>query len=645
MFRGAMDEQEREPRPIVRNLRWLSVLLAAVLVAAFLVAVTVPPSGIQRWIAVSIAVVVALGGTLAFSQWARGIVDKAQQRLVRQNEELASLTLLAGRRAEQLAALNDAAVSLTSDLTLEAVLQKVVDLSREVVSARYGALGVLGSRGEIERFITSGISAEERSRIGAAPQGKGVLGALLREGKPLRIADLSRDSRSAGFPPQHPTMTSFLGVPVAYKGRVIGNLYLTDKQGGQEFSREDQEALSLFASQAATAIENARLYEEERRRADEWKALFQLGALVAASLDIPSLFSTIVERAQQLLGTEVAMLSLLSPDGNELVVTASTGLRTEAMRSFRWRIGESVSGVVFSTGEPVIVEDYSRDPRLRTPPLGAIVDEGLASWIVTRFAAKGKALGALHVANRSPTRFSRRDAELLQSFANLAAVAVENAELYGRVQQLAVLEERDRIGMDLHDGVIQSLYAVGLNLEGSAEDVHERPSDVRSRLEKAIGDLNQVIKDIRNYIFNLRPADLSRSDIVQSLSDLIKEVRSSSLLDATLEVNGNSYPAVSEEQTVNLYHIAQEALRNTQKHAQATSVVARLDGDATRLRLSITDNGLGFDATRPVEPTHRGLLNMAERARSIGSRLEIRSEPGKGTCVYVEVPLPSGGEA
>lgn len=640
-----MDEQAYRPRPLIRNLRWLSVLLAAVLVAAFLVAVTASPPGTVRWIAVSIGVIAALGGTLAFSQWAFRVVTAAQRSLVRQNEELASLNLLARRRAEQLAALNDAAVSLTSDLTLEAVLQKVVDLSREVVGARYGALGVLGPGGEIEQFITSGIEAEERARIGAPPQGKGILGALLREGKALRIGDISQDPRAAGFPPHHPPMTSFLGVPIAYKGRVIGNLYLTNKQGGQDFSQEDQEAVTLFASQAATAIENARLYEEERRRADEWKALFQLGALVAASLDLPSLFSTIVERAQQLLGTEVAMLSLLSPDSNELVVTASTGLRTEAMRSFRWHIDDSVSGVVFSTGEPVIVEDYSRDPRLRTPPLGAIVEEGLASWIVTRFAAKGKTLGALHVGNRSPTRFSRRDAELLQSFANLAAVAVENADLYRRVQQLAVLEERERIGMDLHDGVIQALYAVGLNLEGSAEDVHDHPGDVSSRLEKAIGDLNQVIKDIRSYVFNLQPADLSRSDLVESLSSLIREARTSSLLDAALEVNGDSYPALSEEQTVNLYHIAQEALSNVQKHAQATSVVTRLDGDATCLRLSITDNGVGFDATRPLGSTHRGLLNMTERARSIGAQFELRSEPGKGTSVRVELPLPSGGEA
>jgi two-component system sensor histidine kinase DevS len=639
-----MEDPSYVSRSSLSSLRWLSMSLPAAFVATLLLlAVIVPSPGTQQWIAVPIAVAVALVGTLAFSLGMFRVIEGVQQRLLQQNRDLAALSLLASRRAEQLGALNDAAISLTSELALGAVLQKVVDLSRQVVKARYGALRVLGPRDTIEEFITSGISGEERARIGAPPQGKGILGVPLREGKPLRIARLSEDPRAAGFPAHHPQMTSFLGVPVAYKGRIIGNLYLTDKLGGEEFTQEDQEAATLFASQAATAIENARLYEEERRRADEWKALFQLGGQVASSLDLHSLFATIVERAQQLLGTDVAMLSLLSSDGKDLVVTASTGLRTEAMRSFRWRIEESVSGIAFSTGEPVIVEDYVRDPRLNTPPLGAILEEGLDSWIVTRLAAKGKTLGALHVGNRVPTRFSRRDAELLQSFANLAAVAVENANLYSRVQQLAVLEERERIGMDLHDGVMQAIYAVGLNLEGSAEDVGADPAGVRARLGKAIADLNQVIHDIRSYVFNLRPADYSKADIVEALSNLVREVGANSPLEATLEADGEGCAGLSEEQSINLFHIAQEALSNVQKHARATWVRAQLNGDAGQLRLSISDNGVGFDTSRPVEPAHRGLVNMMERARNIGAHFSLDSEPGRGTTVTVELPLREGG--
>lgn len=640
-----MDDETEVTRPSLSSLRWLSMLLPAGFVATLLLlAGAVPSSPEERWIAVPLAVVVALAGTLAFSYGVFRIIDRVQKRLFEQNRELATLNRLAEHRAEQLAALNDAAISLTSDLALSSVLQKVVDLSCQVAQARYGALGVLGPTGAIEQFITCGITAEERARIGSPPQGRGILG-VLQEGKAVRVKDLSQDPRAVGFPPHHPPMTSFLGVPVTYKGRVIGNLYLADKLGADEFSQEDQEALTLFASQAATAIENARLYEEERRRADEWKALFQLGGQVAASLDLHSLFSTIVERAQQLLGTQTAMLSLLSPDGKELVVTASVGLRTKAMRSFRWRIDDSVSGIVFSTGEPVIVEDYLRDPRLRTPPLGALLDEGLTSWIVTRFAAKGRTLGALHVGNRHPTRFARRDAELLQSFANLAAVAVENANLYSRVQQLAVLEERERIGMDLHDGVIQALYAVGLNLEGSAEDVYDSPADVKARLEKAIGDLNQVIKDIRTYVLGLRPAHVGNADIVSALSELVQEVRVNSLIHAELEADRAYSPALSEEQTINLFHIAQEALSNVQKHARATSVVARLQSETGRLHLTITDDGVGFDTGQPIDPAHRGLTNMMERARSIDARFSVHSEPGKGTTVMVELPMRDGGKA
>ncbi len=548
----------------------------------------------------------------------------------------------AHRRTEQLAALNEASLSLASELSLEAVLQKVVDLSRQVVQARYGALGVLDEHGRLQGLITAGVTAEERDRIGHPPEGKGLLGLIMREGKTLRLADLSTHPQSVGFPPHHPPMHSFLGLPIVYKGRTIGDLYLTEKRDGSEFTQEDQDAVTLFAAQAAVAIETARLYEEERRRAREWRSLFELGEQVAASLDLDAVLEMVVHRAQELLGTDVAMLTLLSPDRDELKTAASVGLRTEAMRNLRIPVGPPGAEPPPEEEEgPVIIEDYMTDPRRTTPPIPEILGEQLVSFIAARFAAKGKLLGVLHVANRTSTQFSEHDGRLLEAFANLAAIAVENARLYEQVQSLAVLEERQRIGMDLHDGVIQSIYAVGLNLEECSEEVFNQPQEVRARLDGAINNLNQVIKDIRSYIFDLRPRALDSSNLPDALSALIRELRVNSLIEASLVVDGSRdlSSRLREEQVTNVFHIAQEALANVQKHAHASTVEARLTARNGLLRLAITDNGIGFAPGRGTDPGHRGLRNMAERAQSLGGRCSIQSSPGQGTSVEVEIPV------
>jgi two-component system sensor histidine kinase DevS len=267
--------------------------------------------------------------------------------------------------------------------------------------------------------------------------------------------------------------------------------------------------------------------------------------------------------------------------------------------------------------------------------------EGLVSFIAAPFAAKGKVLGVLHVANRSPTHFSEHDGRLLHAFANMGSIAVENASLYERVQSLAVLEERQRIGMDLHDGVIQSIYAVGLNLEECSEEVYNQPQDVRARLDKAINDLNQVIRDIRNYIFDLRPDALKSASFTGALSALIRELRVNSLIEANLVMDGarDIDTKLSNDQATSLFHIAQEALANVQKHARASLVEARLTTQNGLLRLAIADNGVGFAPGRATRSSQRGVRNMMERAQTLGGRFSVESAPGKGTLVVVEIPV------
>lgn len=383
--------------------------------------------------------------------------------------------------------------------------------------------------------------------------------------------------------------------------------------------------------------------ERERQRAQEWRSLFEMGEEVTASPNLQELLDSVVERANRLLGSEVACLMLLEADGKELRMAAHQGLRTPGMQRLCLLSEQGLQGLVVEMGEPVIVEDYQSDPRLRNRPAQLVEEEGIVSAISVPFSAKGKLLGTLTVANRRPTQFTEQQAELLAAFANWAAVAVETSELYDRVESLARLEERERIGMDLHDGVIQSIYAVGLNLEDAAERLEESPESVRQRLDKAIDDLNQVIRDIRSYIFDLRPQVSRVSDLRRALAELVEELRVNTLMETELQV-ADELPPLGAEQALGLFHIAQEALHNVAKHAHASSVAVRLAVNGRALTLEVADNGVGFDPEARRDRGQQGLRNMTDRARSLGAHLLIDSAVGKGTRVCLDLPLEARRE-
>jgi signal transduction histidine kinase len=311
------------------------------------------------------------------------------------------------------------------------------------------------------------------------------------------------------------------------------------------------------------------------------------------------------------------------------------------MKELRLPRGHGLQGLVLETGKPVIVEDYLRDPRLRDRPAALVQAEGLISQIAVPFSGKGRMLGTLSVGNRQRTAFEERQAELLEAFANWAAVAVETSRLYERVESLARLEERERIGMDLHDGVIQSIYAVALNLEDCLERLEESPREVKARLNKAMDDLNKVITEIRSYIFDLRPQVSQASDLPRALSDLVQDLRVNTLIEADLHIEGDPDGLLSQEQAEALFHIAQEALSNVSRHAKATAVRVGLTTGGGKVRLEVADNGVGFDPEQVRSADKHGLRNMRERARSLGAQLSIESADGRGTRVAVELPLPA----
>jgi signal transduction histidine kinase len=375
----------------------------------------------------------------------------------------------AARRRERAQALDEAIQATAGVLAVDRVLQVIADQARALTGARYAAVGLHDREGVIQQFVTSGLSRHERARIGPPPRGHGILGLMIRENRTIRLADLMTDPRRAGFPPNHPPMHSFLGVPLAVRGRPAGNLYVTEKEGG--FTAED-----------------------------EW---------------------------------------------------------------------------------------------------------------------------------------------LVESFARHAAIAVDNARLHDQVQRLAIVEERERIGKDLHDSIIQAIYAVGLSLDDVPEMLEEEPDEARRRVERAIDGLDQAIRDIRNFIFGMRPALLEGVDVAEGLAALADEFRVNTMIDVELRAGPTvTTPIIGPDRIAELLAITREALSNVARHARASRVEIGVDPepDIAGLRLVITDNGIGFDPAAPRDLGHQGLRNIRTRAISIGATVQVDSRPGAGTRIIVRVP-------
>lgn len=533
---------------------------------------------------------------------------------------------------------------MTSELSLDAVLQKVVDVARDLVKARYGALSVLDAAGNIEQFVTSGISAEHRRRIGDLPKGRGLLGVIINKGTTIRLDDLGADPRRFGFPPDHPQMRSLLGVPITWAGRAIGNLYLTEKEDGV-FTESDEEIVKLLGTQAAVAVRNAELYGAQKRNTAEWRELFELGREVtAAATSLRSLLDSVVQKARRLLGTDCACVMLVDSEGVSIEMAAQDGLTTEAMRKLRLLPDYGLQGLALRSTKPIVVDDYARDERLKGRRVQLIKAEGLVSQVCAPLRGKSGPLGTLTVANRSATEFSGRSVELVEALANWVAVAIESSRMQTQLESLARLEERERIAMDLHDGVIQSIYAVGLQLEDAADGIEEAPNSARARIEGAINSLNGVIKDIRSYIFDLRPSASRIEDLPAAIRELAELLRVNTLIEADVTMDGTLNGRLSDAQSIGLYHIVQEALNNIGKHSNASTARVALSSDGRTLRLEVHDNGVGLPR-EDREHGGQGIRNMQDRASALGASIAFESAAQKGTTIRIVMPLDRRTEA
>ncbi|HEV2139814.1 MAG TPA: GAF domain-containing protein, partial [Candidatus Dormibacteraeota bacterium] len=415
----------------------------------------------------------------------------------------------------------EAGVSLASELSLPIVLQRIVDLAVEVTDARYGALGVIGEGGVLIEFVTTGVSEKQRKAIGPLPTGRGVLGLLIQDPRPLRLRNIADHLQSVGFPANHPPMHSFLGAPVQAMGRVFGNIYLAEKRTAEEFSQEDEETLLVLATQAGVAIANASLYDEIRTRERWLDALRDITDKMLSGAPEPTLLDSIAEHAMDLAGADAATIITAGETPGLLVVAAAVGAPVGQMRGQTLPAEGSISGAVMKSGEAIAFEDVSQDSRAYQPIVRA-GPYGPAFFGPLR--DQDGVSGTLMVANlKGGTRFDEVRIRLVASFADQASIAIQYRRAQAELSRLGLMEERERIAKELHDGIIQSLFAVGMGLQGTA--LMAASPEITGRLEGAVEELDRVIRDLRNYIFGLRPGILADRQLDQALRALAEQTR------------------------------------------------------------------------------------------------------------------------
>jgi len=547
----------------------------------------------------------------------------------------------------RLVALHRASLELISDLSLQAVLERIAHLAREQAGARYAALGVLDEDGKISTFIPVGLTAEEIRQMDHLPVGLGLIGAMARERRTIRIPDISKDERSIGFPLKHSPMTSFLGVPIIANNQLLGQIYLTDKEDYTEFTRDDERVIETLAAYAAVAITNARMYEElmERdqallQRNRDLSLLNDIGEMLSCAENIEDTIESILDHVISYLGVEAGEVFLTEEDGLSLRMLMHRGEAPDAFwTKDQIRLGEGCVGIVAETGRPLLSMDLQHDVRFLRRQ---VIKAGFNCMACFPLDARGNVIGVMGIATRREQCLGEREVGLLTAIGNWTGTAIENMRLHQQGRRLAVLEERERIGMDLHDGIIQSIYAVGLALDYARMEVETNPHKALRKLEQAIEGLNSTIRDIRTYIMDLRPRQFRGENLKDSLQRLVDETRANTDLEISLASTADGSLILPTVTATALFHITQEALANIAKHAQAKRANIDLWAAPGRVLLEITDDGAGFDPGKIQMALGHGLANMATRARKVGGDIEISSEPGKGTSILAWAPLEQG---
>lgn len=545
----------------------------------------------------------------------------------------------------RLLALHRASIELVREISLDTLLEKIASIAMEQVNASFAAVGILDADGNLEKFIPIGMTREEIDQIAHIPVGKGLIGELMRSKDSVRISDIESDPRSSGFPAFHPEMGSFLGVPIYQGKQQLGQIYLTNKRSGAAFDADDQRIIELLAAYAAVSISNARLYRDMivrdralTRRNENLALLDQLASTLATSTDIDQILNRGLTQLMDYLRLEVGEIFLRVEDSKNLQLLIHFGESVDSLwKRSMYTIGENTVGRTAQSGNPVVLNLSEYEYADLNPDAKA---QGLHQLAVLPMTGRRGVVGVLCVATCQPQPVDDLEVQFVQAISSWMATAIENVHLNESGKRLAVLEERDRFGMDLHDGIIQSIYAVGLTLEHARLLMSEDPEQSTSRIEQAIKDLNHTIRDIRAYILDLRPRQLNNENLMTGIQRLVQEFRANTLIDVNIQGSEGELSSLPEEQAVALFHICQESLANIAKHAKAHHVEIVVWSTAERALLEVQDDGRGFDLEKVKLTIGHGLSNMETRAGNVGGDVDITSEPGKGTSVLAWVPLP-----
>jgi two-component system, NarL family, sensor histidine kinase DevS len=533
---------------------------------------------------------------------------------------------------DRIQALLEAVMSIGSHLELSEVLRSIAETAAELADAQYSALGVLDAQGteRLNAFITVGLDDEQRKVIGDLPHGRGVLGVLIREPQALRLSDLAAHPASYGFPAGHPPMRTFLGVPILVRGEAYGNLYLTEKRGGGEFTESDEQIVLALAAAAGLAVQNARLYEEAQRRQQWLEAARGITTRLLAGEQVSDVLPDIARAARRLSAADIAVIALPVGDGS-LRVQAADGVSADAVRGDVLP-PDSMTATVMGEGRTRLVADGRTDPRVHP---GALQEAGFGATLYVPLGTSESAMGTLVVARRGDANTFDADVQnLVESFAAQAAIALRLGAAALDREQLAVLGDRDRIARDLHDLVIQRLFATGMTLEGALRGME--PEERADRVRRAVDDLDQTIKEIRTTIFALQTPEEKPSDGVRAaVLDACRAAAQSLGFEPVVTFRGPVDTLVSGVVSEHLLAVLREGLSNAARHSGAKSVLVNVTIEGDEVSLSLVDDGRG------LAPGGRrsGLTNLASRADQLGGSFRASPRHEGGTELLWQVPL------
>lgn len=535
------------------------------------------------------------------------------------------------RTRDRLQGLLDAVVAVGAGLELEGTLNRIVHTAVELVDARYGALGVLGQdkHERLSEFVTVGVDDETKDSMGHLPEGRGLLGVLIEDPHPIRVPDLTEHPASVGFPANHPPMRSFLGAPVRIRGEIFGNLYLTEKRGAAAFTADDEVVLQGLAAAAGVAVENARLFEQSRMRERWLEASGEVNAALLGGASSQDALALIARRTLELSRSDCALILLADPP-DHVLVRAGAGESGERLVGVRVRADQRMVEDMLRGADPRLIQDLAE----LVPEGWSVSGDEFGPAVVVPLGA-GNVIGGVLLAMRAKGAEQYRSDQmpLLASFADQAAMAMELSEKHRAQRQLDVLADRDRIAGDLHDHVIQRLFATGMSLQGTVRRISD--PDVRRRVSRAVEQLDETVREIRTSIFDLHTTGIdSSTSLRRRMLDIVDELSGGAEVTPTVRISGAVDTLVPDQLAPHATAVLREALSNAVRHSRAGTIVVTVEAGVD-LVIDVVDDGVGF----PPGVARSGLLGIERRAARCGGVLNVTPGPEGGTRLTWRVPL------